>query len=456
MKRSSRDLAARIWSAFPVTQQAFAKLLGMLDIEATTDVPTACVTFGARSRMRINPQFVASHCRNDAELVMLVLHELHHIVLGHTRLFRRATPLDNFAFDAIINAHLCQLFDDFQGAPLFRHTYRADVFPEALLRPPEGWRTPDERWAMTGRALAVHRALYSDAQTSYHEVQRLFPTLLLRNGAYGDDPGDGQLVARVTLLGNHDDDQAIPADIAGEVRNVMARWPLVEERSGRDMGATAVVRQIEAAQVRRRAVRTIRDAILSVAQRGAGQAHAGWSAPTVESVLPFRSRTDRRAEWRVAIGEAPLMWRASLASPARDTAERVHVYLDVSGSMNDVLPLLYAALVPLLAYVRREVHLFSTTVADVSHDALRRGVALTTSGTRIDIVTEHMLAQRVQRAVIVTDGWVGDVPGEHARVLRARRTKIVGVVTHGSDARFVEGLRGKSFCLPDLREGARK
>ena len=26
MKSSARDLAARIWSAFPVTQQAFAKL----------------------------------------------------------------------------------------------------------------------------------------------------------------------------------------------------------------------------------------------------------------------------------------------------------------------------------------------------------------------------------------------------------------------------------------------
>ena len=150
------------------------------------------------------------------------------------------------------------------------------------------------------------------------------------------------------------------------------------------------------------------------------------------------------------------MWRASLASPARDTAERVHVYLDVSGSMNGVLPLLYAALVPLLAYVRREVHLFSTAVADVSHDALRRGVALTTSGTQIDIVTEHMLAQRVRRAVIVTDGWVGNVPGEHARVLAGRRTKVSAVVTHGGDARFMEVLRGKAFRLPDLQEGERK
>jgi hypothetical protein len=222
------------------------------------------------------------------------------------------------------------------------------------------------------------------------------------------------------------------------------------------MGATAVVRQIEAAHARRRAVRTIRDAILSVAQRGAGEAPGGWSVPTVESVLPFRSRTDRRAEWRVAIGEAPLMWRASLASPARHSAERVHVYLDVSGSMNDVLPLLYAALVPLLLYVRREVHLFSTKVADVSHDALRRGVSLTTSGTRIGIVTEHMLAQRVQRAVIVTDGWVGDVPGEHVRLLAGRRAKVAAVVTHGGDARFVDALRGKAFCLPNLQEGERK
>jgi hypothetical protein len=121
-----------------------------------------------------------------------------------------------------------------------------------------------------------------------------------------------------------------------------------------------------------------------------------------------------------------------------------------------VLPLLYAALVPLLAYVRREVHLFSTAVADVSHDALRRGVALTTSGTQIGVVTEHMLAQRVQRTVIVTDGWVGDVPGEHARVLAGRRAKFSAVVTHSGDARFVEALRGKTFRLPDLQGGERK
>jgi hypothetical protein len=118
-----------------------------------------------------------------------------------------------------------------------------------------------------------------------------------------------------------------------------------------------------------------------------------------------------------------------------------------------VLPLLYAALVPLLAYVRRDVHLFSTAIADVTHDALRRGVALTTNGTTIDVVTAHMIEHRVRRAVIVTDGWVGDVPGEHARVLTGRRAKVAEVVTHGGDERFVQALNGKAFRLPRLSNG---
>jgi hypothetical protein len=51
---------------------------------------------------------------------------------------------------------------------------------------------------------------------------------------------------------------------------------------------------------------------------------------------------------------------------------------------------------------------------------------------------------------------VGDVPGEHARVLAGRRAKFSAVVTHSGDARFVEALRGKTFRLPDLQGGERK
>ena len=156
----SARLRARIFDAFPVEQPAFLRLLRLLDVEATTDVPTAAVTLGSRSRLSINPDFVRTMCPTDFDLVMLVLHELHHVALGHTRLFPRVTRAQNWAFDCVINAQLSRLYPRPEWTALFRRSYRADVFPEALLRPPEGWNTNGVRW-LPGRAGAVHRALYT-------------------------------------------------------------------------------------------------------------------------------------------------------------------------------------------------------------------------------------------------------------------------------------------------------
>jgi hypothetical protein len=37
-------------------------------------------------RLLINPQFVEAHAATPERLLMLVMHELHHVLLGHTRL----------------------------------------------------------------------------------------------------------------------------------------------------------------------------------------------------------------------------------------------------------------------------------------------------------------------------------------------------------------------------------
>ena len=123
----SAALAARIYASFPVAQPAFSRLLHLLDIEATErGVPTAAVTLGGRSRLLLNPKFVAEKCPADCDLVMLVLHELHHVALGHTRLFARLTPAENWAFDCVINAQLCRLYPEPHHTALFRRSYRAD------------------------------------------------------------------------------------------------------------------------------------------------------------------------------------------------------------------------------------------------------------------------------------------------------------------------------------------
>ena len=117
------SLAERVLSSVPVSQQAFSKLLSLVDIRASEDIPTACVTLGGRSRLLLNPRFVETHCRTDESLAMLVMHELFHILLGHTRLFERVTPAQNIAFDAVINAQLCLLFPAPAYTALFRNLY---------------------------------------------------------------------------------------------------------------------------------------------------------------------------------------------------------------------------------------------------------------------------------------------------------------------------------------------
>ena len=141
---------------------------------------------------------------------------------------------------------------------------------------------------------------------------------------------------------------------------------------------------------------------------------------------------------------------SSLLHPARLMAsgivrrEQVHVYLDVSGSMDAALPALYATLASLSGLLHPKVHLFSTRIDDIDLRQLARGVRVTTGGTDIAPVTRHALDHRVKRALFVTDGWVGEVPDEHAHELAKRGARFAAVVTHNGRTGF--------RCRPE-REG---
>jgi len=97
---------------------------------------------------------------------------------------------------------------------------------------------------------------------------------------------------------------------------------------------------------------------------------------------------------------------------ARERLERVHVYLDVSGSMTGVVEDLYGAVLDCAGMVHPKVHLFSTAISDVTPGELIDGVVRTTGGTDIRCVAQHIHRHSVSRAVILTDGYVGPVPRE--------------------------------------------
>ena len=152
------------------------------------------------------------------------------------------------------------------------------------------------------------------------------------------------------------------------------------------------------------------------------------------------------------MGVSPLLHPARLMASGIVRREQVHVYLDVSGSMDAALPALYATLSSLSTLLHAKVHLFSTRIDDIDLRQLARGVRVTTGGTDIAPVTRHALEHRVQRALFVTDGWVGNVPDEHARELARRRARFAVVVTQGGEPEFAAALQAKSWRLPNLEK----
>lgn len=85
----------------------------------------------------------------------------------------------------------------------------------------------------------------------------------------------------------------------------------------------------------------------------------------------------------------------------------MHVYADVSGSMNELKAVLYGTILGCREFVHPRIHLFSTEVVDVTVNQLRKGECRSTGGTDIACVADHMRRNKVRRAVILTDGFVG-------------------------------------------------
>src|SRR5919201_1643158 len=118
-----RPLAERILDCFPSGNYALTSLLRLVDIVECHTIDTAAVECKAQPRLLVNPTFVDRWAARPEKLLMLVMHELHHVLLGHTRLFPCATAVDNLVFDAVINALLCRMFPAPEHTAFFTDYY---------------------------------------------------------------------------------------------------------------------------------------------------------------------------------------------------------------------------------------------------------------------------------------------------------------------------------------------
>lgn len=407
------SLADQILDAFPSGNYGILALLRLMNIVESTEIETASIECRELPVLRVNPHFVATFAATPARLLMLVLHELHHVLLGHTRLFKRITPLDNLVFDAVINALLSRMFPAPEYTSLFTGFYSAGRFPECLLRPPDRWRPgspaavpPALKRKEFTKLHHLYRALYSDQGADYHQLySALRKALKLNDAPY-------------RLLGSHGDEIGeLDGALLQAVRAIVEHWPQPPDPiAGRSWASVMRDEAITVVRVPTNRER-LRALLHRIARPGPGTGIRPLPAPT-HSVSPLPAH-DRRAIVLRALGVPPVLYTQEIHWPGRQSIQSVHVYLDVSGSVADLKGALYGAVSDCRQLVHPRIHLFSTEVHDISLEELRRGVCKSTGGTSIECVAAHMRARAVRRAVIITDGFVGAAGETASQWLRA-------------------------------------
>jgi hypothetical protein len=431
------NLKDQLFDCLPAGRYALAGLLRLVDIVEIETVPSAAVECQAQPRLLINPVFVAEHANTPEKLMMLVMHEIHHVLLGHTRRLSGSTPTDNFVFDCVINALLCRMFPQPAYTALFRDFYPDDAFPACLLRPPADWNPVINKVpvppALAGKGLGparqVYQSLYTPEGASYLDIHHVLRAFLARRET---------LLAGVTLLGDHEGSAQGQATasanvLAGAVEDIVRHWPAPPEPL-RGLSMAELLRdsrlRIVRAPSRRRQLRELIGKVAGASGIGQGVRRTMLAEIPIESPLPS---ADRRAMVSRALGVVPLLYRSTLQIQQPVPAqERVHIYLDVSGSMEGIKGALYGAVLDCEALVHPRVHLFSTRVAEVSPAQLRAGICKSTGGTYIRCVTRHMARHRVKRAVLLTDGYVGRADAAGRQTLDRARIGVAYLGAHTS------------------------
>jgi hypothetical protein len=454
---------ARVLELVGVHAHAINALLTVSTVEWSDATATACVECVDRPRLLLNPAFVAQWCHTPERLATLVLHELLHIALGHTRLFPRPTLAHNIAFDAIINRTLLAAiqgtrvrhsavqfgYDIERYTDLFTDFYSASKAPEFILRPPPGWPLAPN-WTASRRMPAALRAIHRDLYDlkRFTNTPRYWwetPVPRYTQVTYSDiiaalRDGDEFEADSVSLLGAHGDTDADRQAIQGsrdrDAAELLAAAlePLRGQLPGcgDHLGLTQV-RDAARTPALEQALRTLlRKAIKP---SGAGGTRVSWRQRDVRVVHRMH---DRRAACRVQSAALlgapmPLLFDGHILERQR-VPQQVAIYVDVSGSMDRVLPHLRRALLTLRREIEPTLYWFSNVVVAASAHELETGKVPSTGGTAICAVIAHA-TQHVPAggaAIVLTDGHLESVPAAKSAALRRAQVSLhVGVVGGG-------------------------
>ena len=421
-------IVVRILDVIPPRSFELMTFLSLFRVRFSDKTETACVTCGESPELLLNKEFIEEHCKTDEHLFMLVMHELYHVILGHTRLFPRSTEVRNLVFDAVINALLCSLFPQPAFTSFFTDYYPSDKMPFALLRPKGDGTPPAAENALdllydgggTGTYYDVYEALLKS--DCVKEVALLLPGDGHAGRVTLPDDGRGERPARPhgdkpLLLGSHGEgDEEMSAEMKDLIHEIISKWPSPDRPlKGRDLGSSERMRDYGSYEMldialRRGIRRLMRRAAMPGSKEVRCRSVLEMCCETATFLPDWRDRSHEARE--AALGDA-LVYRAvtKVRRPSSRDNRQAFVYFDVSGSVADEVPSVAQALLP---YCRRglcTVHVFSTVVHPTTARDLAARKFVSTGGTDIDCVLRHVLdlpaRKRPRSVVVITDGYVG-------------------------------------------------
>lgn len=442
----SHALVMRLTNSIQAATFEMETLCKLAGIKATREIPTAAVECTFRPRLLINPDFVAKYCERNEHLFLLVMHELWHVLLAHTQVYSRATPAQNIAFDAIINANLSRQFFTPEYRGFFEAINPSDQFPGCLLRPPEGWPYNPRYPIFEDMPLVddVLRRLYPPLPFGRWHPPLYEDILYILRKYMSEKSMHGENIPNPVLLGDHESpsSDAIAASndyVQDMLRRVVEKWS-DNNLLGKDrgIGGTTLKDVLTTlgnpAEDAKRTFSNILKRVLAP-RYGKNQKRSRTPITSITGMGALPNPRDRMQHARERLKIPGLLWYQPGAVNVRQQSPTAHafVYLDVSNSMNSVLPHLLGLLLPYLKRGEISVFQFSTTIQQLTYDQLKGGKLRSSQGTQIACVMQHLLniTPPVKHAVILTDGYTGVPHPEATRQIRDKKINLHVVLPSG-------------------------
>ena len=350
-------------------------------VEADPSIQTACIN--AEGHMKYSPKFVSEQVRTEQDLFCLVFHETLHPAFGHF-IYKR-DEVSNLACDAIINALISQFYAKASGGGSLFERFYDDYGLESILRP--GSRHQNSRYSY------LYQHLYPKWTCSSElSAGEIIQTLKMLVPAQSSQP---------TLIGSHGASQgAWKSEVLQGIANEVATH--IQENSSCGAGAFSSLRKMIIEIMK--AKRSMREELLlNYSTRKRLDGFFCTEHGQRRTTSPFPINPSRRDMVLLSADVWPGFFR-NRQPEMKKKREGVAVFLDVSGSVNQVLPEIVGLLVRYRRNIR-SVFQFSNAVSEISMEDLMCGHVQTTYGTDFNCIARTILEKEFERAVIITDGY---------------------------------------------------